>query len=268
MEVADIRKARVEWVDLLPMTGRERFNEVALPFPWLIGSIYFYSEGRFAPGAACSFFFFLTGLRQSHGAQHYSLGISRGAQDWVLFGLSLLMMGSMHAVQVSHLNHHRNCLTEADHEGSAAKLRWWEALIGGPLFIMRLHVKAWKIGSPNRRKWIAAEVACITAVAFYVASGAAFTGIGCHLSVMMIGECFTGFFAVWTVHHDCDDHAGRTQRGRWLNRFSYNMFFHREHHLYPAVPTAHLDTLAERLDKSGKAAKQQVFEIAALVARA
>ena len=65
-----------------------------------------------------------------------------------------------------------------------------------------------------------------------------------------LGESLTGFFAVWTVHHGCDPHGlhSRTQRGRWMTWISYSMFFHAEHHLFPAVPTCHLARLAERLD--------------------
>jgi len=32
------------------------------------------------------------------------------------------------------------------------------------------------------------------------------------------------------------------------SRLSYAMFFHVEHHLFPAVPTCHLAMLAARLD--------------------
>ncbi len=68
---------------------------------------------------------------------------------------------------------------------------------------------------------------------------------------MAAGECFTGFFAVWTVHHGCDQHTiARTQRG-WLKNFmSYSMFYHLEYHLFPAVPTTHLKKLAARLDQT------------------
>jgi fatty acid desaturase len=42
--------------------------------------------------------------------------------------------------------------------------------------------------------------------------------------------------------------VARTQRG-WLKNFvSYSMFYHLEHHLFPAVPTGHLPELARRLD--------------------
>ena len=63
-------------------------------------------------------------------------------------------------------------------------------------------------------------------------------------------SCFTGFFAVWTVHHDCDrSHAiARTVRGGYKALLTFNMFFHVEHHLFPGVPTRHLPELARRLD--------------------
>ena len=67
---------------------------------------------------------------------------------------------------------------------------------------------------------------------------------------MLIGQCLTSFFAVWTVHHHCE-HDGlfaRTVRSRIKARLTYNMFFHMEHHLFPAVPTCRLQILADRLD--------------------
>jgi len=71
---------------------------------------------------------------------------------------------------------------------------------------------------------------------------------------MLVGECFVGFFAVWTVHHHCDERVPfRTLRSRWLNRAFYNMFLHTEHHLFPAVPTCRLRTLARRIDKASVA---------------
>src|SRR4051812_24203612 len=119
---ADARVRAIPWRDLLKTTKLERLWELTLPLPWLVGSFWCYQSGHWAWGGLCSFYFFLTGLRQSHGAQHYTLGIPRRLQDGVLFVLSLLMLGSMHAIQVSHLHHHRHCLDEEDAEGSTARL--------------------------------------------------------------------------------------------------------------------------------------------------
>jgi fatty acid desaturase len=246
----------VPWRDLLRLTRREKLWELSLPAPWLIASLFFYARADWIPGAFCSFYFFLTGLRQSHGAQHYTLGFGKRCEDLVLFVLSLLMLGSMHAVQVSHLHHHRHCLGEDDAEGSTARLSWWRALLAGPLFPLRLHTAAWRLGSRVKRRWIAAEVAGIFAVviAAIFLPGLALRG---HAVAMLLGESMTGFFAVWTVHHDCDAEGlhSRTQRGRWINRLGYDMFYHAEHHLFPLVPTCHLAQLAARLDAAAPALK-------------
>jgi len=70
-----------------------------------------------------------------------------------------------------------------------------------------------------------------------------------HCVAMIASEMFSAFFAVWTVHHDLDDHTiARTQRSRWKNFITYNMFYHLEHHLFPAVPTIKLPELAKRID--------------------
>src|SRR5262245_18947463 len=135
----------VEWRDLVPLTKGERFWELTLPLPWFVLSLYFYGRGWWWAGLACSFFLFLTGLRESHNAQHCSLGISRRAHDYVLFALSMLMLASMHAVQVTHLHHHRHCLEKEDSEGATARTAWWKALLTGPLFACRLHASAWRL---------------------------------------------------------------------------------------------------------------------------
>ena len=239
----------VEWRDLLELTSFQRAWEFALSFPWLLSSLYCYHHASWLCGAVCSFYFFLTGLRQSHGAQHYTLGISRTLQDAVMFILSILMLSSMHAVQVSHLHHHRHCLDDNDTEGSAARLCWWQALIVGPLFVLRLHRAAWRLGSAVKRRWIIAEVAGVFAVVLSAIAIPSFVLRG-QVAAMLIGESLTGFFAVWTVHHGCDPSGlfSRTQRGRWINKLCYSMFYHTEHHLFPLVPTCHLWRLAIRLD--------------------
>jgi fatty acid desaturase len=239
----------VEWRDLVTLTAAEKTWELTLSLPWLLASIWCYGQGWWAAGLACSFYFFLTGLRQSHNAQHYALGLPRIVQDVVLFVLSALMLASMHAVQTTHLHHHRHCLDDDDGEGSAARLNWWRALLLGPLFFLRLHVSAWRLAAAPKRRWIAMEVCAVVSL---VAAGLFDTmplAFRWHAAAMLTGECFTAFFAVWTVHHGCDAHEpGRTQNGRWLNLVSYSMFLHAEHHLFPAVPTPHLKQLARRIE--------------------
>jgi fatty acid desaturase len=258
----------VEWRDLVPMSTAEKCWEIALPLPWLMVSLWCYATEHLALGAVGSYYFFLTGLRQSHGAQHYSLGMGRRFQDVVLFALSVCMGASMHAVQASHLHHHQHCLAEEDTEGATARLPWWQALLIGPLFLCRMHQTAWRLSSTKMRLWIAAELVAVVAVVL-TALSIGVTALQWHVSAMIAGECLTGFFAVWIVHHDCEPgSAGRTQRGRWLNWLCYDMLFHAEHHLYPRVPTCHLHILARRLDAAVPGfAADQVLDVISKLAR-
>jgi fatty acid desaturase len=118
-----------------------------------------------------------------------------------------------------------------------------------PLFYIRLHAAAWRLATRDKRMWIMAELLAIGLMVGLTFGLANWAALKWHVGAMLVGECLTGFFAVWTVHHGCKAHEpGRTQRGRWLNLISYSMFFHAEHHLFPAVPTGHLFKLAKRLD--------------------
>jgi fatty acid desaturase len=79
---------------------------------------------------------------------------------------------------------------------------------------------------------------------------------------MAVGQCLSAFFAVWTVHHECDGETriARTLRNRLKSVIAFDMFYHLEHHLFPKVPTCHLATLAERLDRAAPDAERlQVY---------
>jgi fatty acid desaturase len=251
LAVTTNRRAKVEWRDLVRLSRIEQLWELSLSAPWLAASLVCYGRGGgwVVAGAGCTFFFFLTGLRQSHNAQHYSIGIGRRGQDLMLLALSVLMMMSMHAVQVTHLAHHRNCLGEGDIEAGDAQRPWYVALLLGPIFPFRLIAEALRRGNAGKRRWIAAELGLMAIWAGIVLFVLHVPALKWHLLAVSAGECLTACFAVWTVHHGCDAHdLARTQRG-WLKNFvSYGMFYHLEHHLFPAVPTGHLLKLAERLD--------------------
>jgi fatty acid desaturase len=249
LQVAAIRS--VEWKDLTHLSSAEVAKELLLSLPWLVASLWLASKRLYFLALPASFMFFLVGLRQVHNAYHYALGLGRGASDWVMFALSGLMLGSMHAVQINHLEHHKHCLTQEDVEGSSARMPAWKAILVGPLFPARLHVNAWRKARGASLHWIILELMVTVAVvsaAIVVPSA----WLRYHVLVMAVGQCLTSFFAVWTVHHDCEQPGpfARTLRGLLKNGATYNMFFHVEHHLFPAVPTCHLPELAERLDRA------------------
>jgi fatty acid desaturase len=253
--VLDDRLRGVEWRDLLPLSRGEVVYETLITTPWLAGSLigWYLAETTHLAFAAVAlvsaFFFFLTGLRQVHNAYHRALGLGRRATDLTMLALSVAMMSAMHAVQTTHLNHHRHCLDEADVEGDAAQRSWWQALICGPVFALRLHRSGWALARPRTRGWIVAEAVAM-AITITAAALIDWTPLRAHVATMIAGQCYTAFFAVWTVHHDCQPlgHIARTQRGWLKNVVSYDMFHHVEHHLFPAVPTCHLPELSRRLD--------------------
>jgi len=284
-------KQQVYWQDLLDYKTWETVKELLLPLPWLI--LAFWSSYQSVQGLGlglnleqgldqgladhnhwqfsywilvsifASFYFFLTGLRVTHNAFHYCLGLSRRTTDLVMFVLSGLMLGSLHAIQYTHLQHHRHCLGDDDIEGSVAKHGFWEALIKGPLFPFRIHREAIRKANRKTQRWIIAELSMnviwVTAVWFWFEVDAFIIALRIHSVMMMIAYALSAFFAVWTVHHDTTNDEGeidhwdnsRTMRSKWKCVVFYNMFFHIEHHLFPQIPTCHLPELAKRLDAAG-----------------
>jgi fatty acid desaturase len=257
----DSRVRSIEWRDLKTLSRYEVVRELALPLPWLVGSLWLVHLGRIVPALGCSFFFFLCGLRLVHNAYHYALGLPRVWTEGVLFGMSLLMLGSMHAVQFNHLRHHRMCMDDEDVEAMSARMGAFQAMAFGPLFPLLLHLTAVRLGSRRVRRWVGLEL-IVNGVWLAGVFTLSATPLRYHVIAMAVGHCFTAFFAVWTVHHGCDKRhfIARTLRGRWKNLVSYHMFRHVEHHLFPGVPTCHLASVSERLDQQAPELKSlQVF---------
>lgn len=247
--------ATVQWRELTKFSRLESIIELALPIPWLALSLGLAGTRWWPLALVASFVFFNAGLRLVHGAFHRTIGLSRGGCDLVMLSLSGLMLGSMHAVRHNHLVHHRHCLSEHDVEGSCARRSLVGALLYGPTFPIRVHWQAIRRGDRGTRAWIAIEmllnVTCIAA-AF---SGSllppfARAALQYHVCAMLIGQCLAAFFCVWTVHHDCPSEGAiaRTIRDRVGSFMTLAMFYHVEHHLFPAVPTAKLPELARRID--------------------
>ena len=241
----------VPWQDLMRLNKKDVVTELLISMPWLIISMFLAYHTWYLAAMFCSFMFFLTGLRQVHNAFHFALGLSKPLTHWVMFILSVLMLGSMHAVQINHLRHHQHCMQDEDIEAKSAQMKWWQAFLFGPIFPLMLHKKAFEVGTKTQRKWMTAELLANVVFITLVFAVLDITVLKYHVLVMLIGQCMTAFFAVWTVHHDTEDHIymARTVRNEFKRVVTYNMFYHVEHHLFPAVPTRKLHILAKRLDE-------------------
>ncbi|MGB0521555.1 MAG: fatty acid desaturase family protein [Flammeovirgaceae bacterium] len=252
--------ALVQWHDLVKLSPIQRFIELTVSLPWLILSLLAAYFEWYVIALPSSFIFFLAGLRQVHNGFHGALGVSKQSTNWILWLNSILMFGAMHAVKYNHLLHHRHCLQENDIEGKSARMSAIKALCYGPIFPLELHYHALKNGDDETKKWVRFELGAIAlcyGVIFWIGPPL----LVYHAIAMIIGECLTAFFAVWTVHHHCDDDMpSRTLRGGWKNFLTYHMFYHMEHHLFPKVPTINLPKLAQRIDQEiPELKKKQVF---------
>jgi fatty acid desaturase len=251
----------VVWRDLVRYRRIDTLIELLLPAPWLAGAIWFSTHGQYLLALPFTFFLFLTLLRVAHNGYHNALGLPRWATDLVLVLLSPLMMLPLHAVKVTHLEHHKHCLGDADIEGEAGRKSFWGVLAYGPRFPVDVMRAAWRVGGIHIRWRMAIEAGLIAGV-WIAAFATGWPALAYHALAMTVGECFTAFFAVWVVHHGTEHHVypARTQRGWLKNRISYSMFLHAEHHLFPSVPTFRLGELARRLDRVAPdvAAKQVI----------
>jgi|SRR5215217_3376731 len=239
----------VEWRDLVRMRRRDGILECLHPAPWLLASWWAAAQAAWPLAVPCSFMFFLTALRLNHEAIHRSLGFGRRGHHLVLHGLSLLMLGSNSAVAFNHLRHHAFVGRPQDIEGKCGRMSWLRVLAYGPLFPAEMHVEAWRLGSPELRRRMATDLALNAAMI----GTALLTGASVlvyHIAAVATAQCLTAFFAVWITHRGCHGEAlvARTQRSRLINFVTYNMFFHLEHHLFPAVPVKRLGRLAARID--------------------
>lgn len=242
---------RVEWRDLRRLSIKELLIENNLTIPWFIVSIVLAYFGYYIAALPFSGFFFLTALRQVHNGFHNTLGTNKFLTWFTLYSNSVLMMVSIHAVKFNHLRHHRYCLTEEDYEGKSAQMTWYGAILYGPIHMFLIHKVTLQQGNWYYKKNVLLElfsVAIVMFCAFYFN----IHFLIYHILVMISGEFLMAFFAVWTVHHDTEDspELARTQRTRWKNAITFSMFYHLEHHLFPAVPTIKLPELAKRIDNA------------------
>ncbi len=250
MESPEINK-KIVWQDLTKLSFKEKMIENNLTLPWLLSSLMLAYYEYYILALPFSAFFFLTALRQVHNGFHNALGKSKKMTWWCLYLNSVLMMVSVHAVKFNHLRHHKFCLREDDYEGKAARMTWYQAILYGPIHMFSIHWLTLQIGNKSYKKNVIAEL-----ISIFLFGGLVFYFqlhfLMYHIMIMLLSECLMAFFAVWLVHHDTHEHPNfaRTQRTKWKNVISFNMFYHLEHHLFPAVPTIKLPELAKRMDKA------------------
>lgn len=249
----DARLAAVAWRDLVTLSRFETARELALPLVALAAALLAGAARCWPLLVLAGGALFMAGLRVTHGAFHRALGLRGRANDAVMFALSALLGGSMHAIEVTHLRHHRDCLADDDVEGRIAALGFWRALVDSPRYPFAIHRAAWRHGTARQRRWIAAELAVAVLVQALVWRSGSATLTGIALS-LYVANAFAAMPGIWFVHRGCahgDAAIARSTRSRWLAWLTIDMFHHAEHHAFPGVPTCRLAALARRIDAAG-----------------
>jgi fatty acid desaturase len=202
-----------------------------------------------------TFAFFMLSLRVTHGVYHRSVGLSGVWNDWYMFLISALLGGSMHAIAVTHLYHHRHPLEPGDVEGEIAHHSFLAALWRSPIYPFRIHSAALKQGNARERAWIIAELLIATLMQFLIWGVIESDALKLASISMWIANALVPMVGIWSVHVGCESHEhwlARTSRWQWMNQVFAHMLFHLEHHLYPAVPARQLHVLAARLDQAAQ----------------
>ncbi len=249
--------ASVKWQDLRQLTRGQIAYNIILPYPFLLLSWWFASQFWYVLACGASYLFFAAAFRQAHDSYHHSLGTSKRLTTVLLLLLSVLLITSLHSIRATHMEHHRNPLGDSDIEGSLAKLPWWQAMLGGVTYRFDIYRQGLRLSSRCNQRIIWLEfglIALIVIVAlvltvFHVFALEMLTQVLVyHLLIMMLANASVGIIAVWGVHHDCDETIARTERNPLVNLLTFNLLYHVEHHLFPAVSSNHLPELARRLD--------------------
>ncbi|MEN6669512.1 fatty acid desaturase [Psychrobacter sp. B38] len=248
----------VEWQDLRQLTRGQIAYNLILPYPFLLLSWWSASQSWYVLACMFSYLFFASAFRQAHDGYHHSLGTGKHTTTVLLLLLSVLLMTSLHSIRATHMEHHRNPLGDSDIEGNLAKLSWWQAMLGGVSYRFAIYRQGLRLSSQRNQRiaWLEfgliALVIMVTLVLILmnVSTLSLLTQVLLyHLATMMLANASVGIIAVWGVHHDCEETLARTERNPLINLLTFNLLYHVEHHLFPAVPSNHLPELAKRLDK-------------------
>ena len=249
----------VKWQDLRSLTRGQIAYNVILPYPFLLLSWWFASQSWYVLACGASYLFFAAAFRQAHDGYHHSLGTGKRTTTGILLLLSVLLITSLHSIRATHMEHHRNPLGDSDIEGSLAKVSWWQAMLGGVTYRLSIYRQGLRLSSRRNQRIAYLEFGLIASViatalvlsVFPIAVPAIAMSaqvLMYHILTMMLANASVGIIAVWDVHHDCDETVARTERNLLVNFLTFNLLYHVEHHLFPAVPSNHLPQLAKRLD--------------------
>jgi fatty acid desaturase len=188
----------------------------------------------------CAAALWLAAFATAHDLVHDALGLGRHATDRALTLVSLVLLGSGHAMRVSHLLHHKRPLADDDYEGAAARGDLGRALALAPWWSIAARLRAFTLaGQRLRRRQLVEHALVLAALVLALASG---------LPVLRL------YVAVASVAHvSAPVWAGRVphRAPAWLLALAASLSwtgsptalalaYHERHHARPHMPCARL----------------------------
>lgn len=192
------------------------------------------------------------GFVQMHDAIHNSLGLSKPATNFVLTMSALLLLKSGHAIRVTHLRHHGQCLGDEDPEGEPAKWTLKQVFLNGAYHVFTMRFTSLKMAPATRNiQLLETAITFLLLVAFillYYFTGSIIPLV--YWGVAFVLSCLMPLWASYIPHKLASKNPARLAAVKmahvWTPIIS-SFAFHHLHHVYPKVPTALLPKAAKEL---------------------
>ena len=257
---------RLSSLDTKALDNQRRlaFALVIRPVLALAGFVAAAAAGWWPVAIVLTWLIYGSTLTAVHHLIHSSLGFSATTRHFLLSALGCLVGESGHALQATHLTHHRAGDDLPDPEGYIENLTWAQMPIGALKFRYRL--MAWGWNHSPRRTTIGLEVAIHSAL--HLASLASLATGSPTLWIYLSLIHFASFTFAVLAGKGPQTNYGRsidTPFVRVSTRLGRVLFFshdkHLEHHAYPKVPLPRLHLLQDEIDAALAAAQTPVFDV-------
>jgi fatty acid desaturase len=234
------------------LTSFERVVELSRPWLLLGCFILLASFGTWWLAVPVAVATVMAGFVQMHDAIHNSLGLSKQATGFVLTMSALLLLKSGHALRVTHLRHHGQCLGDDDPEGEPAKWTLKQVFVNGPYHIFALRFASLRMAPATKNiQMVETAITFLLLVAFialYYFTGTLIPLV--YWGVAFVLSCLMPLWASYIPHKLASKSPARLAAVKmahiWTPIIS-SFAFHHLHHVYPKVPTALLPKAAKEL---------------------
>lgn len=223
---------------------------IARPLVGLGLFVVFAAHGWWPLAVVCGWLIYGSTIAAVHHLIHSGLGLSAGARRFWLTVLGCMVVESGHALQVTHLAHHRRDPDLPDPEGYIENVGWPAMPLAAARFRYRLAL--WGLRHGNRRRRVAFELAVHAALHLLsLALLPVSPLLWIYLSLIHVASFAFAVFAGkgpqtnWGREIASPLVRVHTRLGR-IVWFSHDL--HLEHHLYPKVPLPRLRRLRPQLD--------------------